>query len=146
MQIDFYQLARDPVEKVVPLLAAKVLETGARLGIAAKDEALRERLSDALWSHAPPSFLANGMAQGAQAQRQPILLADDCSFPNGAEMVMLADGQWRPEAERFSRIFLLFDESATEAAREQWRAFAGREGIERRFFKQDDRGRWTLAG
>ena len=140
MQVDFYQLSRDPVERVVPLLAGKVLESGAR------DEALRNRLSDALWAQDPPAFLANGMASETGADRQPILIGETCERTNDATMTLLADGEWREEAVAFERAILLFDDTATDAARDLWRKFAGREDIERRFFKQDERGRWKLAG
>lgn len=146
MQVDFYQLSRDPVERVVSLLAGKVLESGARLSIAARDPVLRERLSEALWAADPPAFLAHGMAGEDHAERQPILIGETCDRTNQASMVLLADGEWHEDATRFERAMLLFGESATEAARELWRSFAGRENIERRFFKQDERGRWKLAG
>ena len=146
MQVDFYQLSRDPVERVVPLLAGKVLESGARLAIAARDEALRNRLSDALWAQDPPAFLANGMVGEAGADRQPILIGETCERTNDATMTLLADGEWREEAAAFERAILLFDDTATDAARDLWRKFAGRDNIERRFFKQDERGRWKLAG
>ncbi len=146
MQVDFYQLSRDPVERVVPLLAGKVLESGARLSIAARDEGLRTRLSEALWAQDPPAFLAHGVAGAPHAARQPILIGESCDRANDAAMALLADGEWREDAAAFARAMLLFGDGATGAARELWRGFAGRDDIERRFFKQDERGRWKLAG
>ena len=39
----------------------------------------------------------------------------------------------------------LFDEATVGGAREAWRSLAGRDGVERRYWKQDDAGRWAQA-
>jgi len=140
MRVDFYQLSRDPVEKVVAQLAGKVLHTGARLLVVVADKDLRDALSQSLW--AADGFLANGMADEPHAERQPILLSGDCAAPNGATMLLLADGIWREEAAEFDRAMLLFDPQGTEAARKLWRELTAREGIEPRIFKQTPGGAW----
>lgn len=144
MRVDFYQLSRDPVEKVVPLLAGKVLESGGRLLVVSAEEGQRQALAKALWE--ADGFLANGMAEAAHAERQPILLSGECAAANGAAMVLIADGQWREEAAGFDRALLLFDEAATQPARELWQALAAREGVDRRFFKQTANGSWREGG
>ena len=146
MQVDFYQLTRDPVERVVPLLAEKVLASGARLSIATRDEAAQQSISDALWAREAPAFLAHGMAGAAHEARQPIVLGPECSTANGATMTLLADGHWREDARQFERAILLFDSAATDAARGLWRRFAAEDAIAARFFRQDERGAWKLAG
>ena len=115
-RVDFYQLSRDPVEKVVAALAGKVLASGARAVVVADDPDLRKRLSTALWDE-PNSFLAHGEAGGPDDARQPVLIAADCAAPNGATIALIADGKWREEATGFERVLLLFDEAATETAR-----------------------------
>ncbi|MEE2741983.1 MAG: DNA polymerase III subunit chi, partial [Pseudomonadota bacterium] len=35
MQVDFYQLSRDPVEQVLPAIAGRILAMGARLLVVA---------------------------------------------------------------------------------------------------------------
>lgn len=146
MQVDFYQLSRDPVERVVPLLAQKVLTSGARLSIAVRDDAMAQQLSDALWAREAPAFLAHGRVGDPHDARQPILLGPECSAANGATMALIADGEWRDEATMFARVMLLFDTGATDAARALWRRFAADEAMTARFFRQDDRGAWTIAG
>ena len=42
MQVDFYQLSRDPVEGVLPAIAARILDMGARLLVVADES---ERLA-----------------------------------------------------------------------------------------------------
>lgn len=145
MKVDFYQLSRDPVERVVVMLARKVLETGQRLLVVSEDDDQRIALSRALWKAAPEEFLANGEATATGADKQPILLSAGIEALNGAKMVLFADGKWRAGATSFERALLLFGAEATEAARGVWRELDGAEGVERQIHKQDDSGRWRAG-
>lgn len=144
-RVDFYRLTRDPVARVLPSIAERVLAGGARLLVVAGDGALRAVISDGLWSAGEASFLAHGDANGELAAYDPILLADtiDGAPANGATMVALADGEWRDGALEFDRTFLFFDNSRIDDARATWRALGSRAGVERHFWKQDERGRWA---
>ena len=122
----------------MPLLASKLLETGERLLVVAREEALRTALSQALWERSG-SFLANGMAGEPDAERQPILLSETCDPTNGAKMICLADGEWRQGAEGFERAFLLFGPERTEAARDLWRSLSSGDA-EMHIHKQTERG------
>lgn len=141
MKVDFWQLSRDPADKVVALIAARVLGEGERLLVVAADAEQRAAISRALWESKPDAFLANGEASAMHAERQPILLSAACEPLNGASHIIFADGQWR-EAQGFARAFLLFDEATVEAARRVWRSLDGSEGLERSFFRQED-GKWV---
>jgi DNA polymerase-3 subunit chi len=140
MRVDFYQLTRDPAELVVPLLARSTLGAGERLLVVSDDAAQLGRISVALWQRVPDSFLAHGFAGTAHDARQPILLATAPEPANGAHYLALADGQWR-EAEGMARVFLLFPPEQTDAARQTWRLLGQREGVERRYWRQDG-GKW----
>ena len=141
MKVDFWQLSKDPVEKVVAMIATRVLGEGERLLVVARDAERRKALSKALWDAKPEAFLANGDASEPHAERQPILLSDACDAANDASHVIFADGEWR-EAGGFARAFLLFDEATVDAARGVWRLLDGIEGLERSFFRQDG-GKWV---
>lgn len=91
MRVDFYQLSGDPIETVVPLLAAKAVEGGGRLLVVSADPDRRAALSQALGER-EDAFLAHGEAGDAYAARQPVLLAESCDAANGARMVLIADG------------------------------------------------------
>lgn len=149
-RVDFYQLSRDPVERAVAQLAGKAIGAGERVLVVCAEADRRQALSDALWAEegAPerPVFLANGIASGEDDARQPILLAGTCEAANDATIAILADGQWRAEAEQFARVLLLFDGAAATAARELWRAVDAREDIDNRIFKQTERGGWREGG
>ena len=142
MQVDFYQLSRDPVEQVLPAIAARILGAGERLLVVADDLDRLERISQGLWSGPPESFLAHGLAGDDNDARQPILLSDTCDPVNGAQHVALADGLWREEAMGFERAFYFFDAETIDGARSSWRALAKREGVTPRFWRQEGR-KWV---
>ena len=143
MQVDFYQLGAAPIGRVLPRIAERVIASGARLLVVCEDADRLERLDRDLWNYAPDAFLPHGRAgQGGEA-RQPVLLATTLDAPNGARTVALVDGQWRPEVLAFDRTFHFFDEDSVEPARAAWRSLTGVDGLERRFWRQDEMGRWT---
>lgn len=144
-RVDFYQLSRDPVERVAVMLARKVLQAGKRLLVVSEDPGQRAVIGRELWRGGPEEFLANGEADSPHSERQPILLSDKVDPVNGASMVLLADGKWRPEARKFERALLLFGAAETEAARTLWRELDGADGVTREIHKQDESGRWRAG-
>jgi len=142
LQVDFYHLAASPIERVLPRIAERLLGEGARLLIVADDEALLARLDRQLWDYAPASFLPHGREGGDDDTRQPVLLSPSIVAANGARNVALADGVWREAALGFERVFHLFGDSHIDAARQTWRTLAGKADVERRFWKQDEAGKW----
>lgn len=144
MKLDFWQVTDDPVEKVVALIARRVLGEGERVLVVAADPEQRAAIARALWEAGPESFMANGEADAPGADRQPVLLAAEPAPANGASHVILADGTFR-ECDGFARVFLLFPPDLAPAARLAWRAVDGREGLERAYFAQED-GRWVKKG
>lgn len=142
MRVDFYQLSRDPAEVALPLIARQVLKQGERLLVVSADQGQRERIGDMLWSRLPETFLANGHAGAGHEDAQPILLSAAPEPLNGARYLAIADGQWREGATPFLRTFYLFDAATLQGARDTWRLLGTREGVERRFWKQDG-GRWV---
>ena len=145
MKVDFWLLSRDPAERVVAMIAERVLAGGERALVVSGDDNQREAISKALWDAKPEAFLANGQAGGAHDARQPILIGETCDTPNEASACILADGRWRPEAlegTAFERVFLLFGEDDRDAARDAWREVSAKDGLERSFYEQRD-GRWV---
>jgi DNA polymerase-3 subunit chi len=146
MQVDFYQLGRTPFEQVIASLAEKLLAQDSRLLIVAEDETLLARLDRMLWDQGSASFLPHGLAGGTDDARQPILLSTSPDAPNLARNMLIADGQWREAALSYDRAFYLFDKEALEGARLAWKLLAGREGVDRHFWAQDEDGRWVEKG
>ncbi|MGN6588708.1 MAG: DNA polymerase III subunit chi [Sphingomicrobium sp.] len=142
MQVDFYQLAGTPVEQVIASLAGRVVESDGRLLIVAADEAFLARLDRILWDQGSSSFLPHGLAGSADDARQPILLSTNPDAPNQARNMLIADGIWREAALSYDRSFYLFGDSTLEAARLAWKLLSGREGVERRYWAQEE-GKWV---
>ena len=140
MQVDFYQLTRDPAEKVLPAIAQRILDNGGRLLIISDDAGQLDAISAALWTARADSFLAHAKAGEGDDALQPILLSQDTDAPNGAKFVALADGNWRAVTEDFERVFYLFPPEQTDNARSAWRTLG--DGVERRYWKQDG-GKWV---
>ena len=138
MRVDFYQLSRDPAELVLPRLAQGTLDAGERLLVVSEDADQLARIGEALWTHKPETFLANGMAGTAHDARQPILLSQTAQPANGARYLALADGVWRDMAEA-QRVFLLFPVFSFDDARGCWRQLATLEGVARKYWRQAGR-------
>lgn len=138
MRVDFYQLSRDPAELALPGIAKGTLAAGKRLLVVSSDAEQLERISEALWTRLPDTFLAHGMAGGAHDAQQPVLLSDSVNPANGARYLALADGVWRDEPEwEPERVFLLFPPERIDDARGCWRMLGTREGVERKYWRQD---------
>ena len=142
MQVDFYQLAGISAGQVIASISEKVLEGDGRLLIVAEDEAYLAKLDRMLWDQGAASFLPHGIAGGADDASQPILLSTSPDAPNQARNMLIADGNWRESALAYDRSFYLFDDNTLEAARLAWKLLAGREGVERRYWAQEN-GKWV---
>jgi DNA polymerase-3 subunit chi len=145
LQVDFYHLTATPLERALPRIAERVVAGGGRLLIVADEAERREALDRLLWTYTPDSFLAHAQAGGEADADQPVLIAAVPEPTNGARMVALVDGLWRDEALGFERAFHFFDDEGVVAARAAWRALGVRDGVERRYWRQDDGGRWEQA-
>ena len=145
MQVDFYHLTVTPLERALPGIAVKVVESGQRLLIVSADEHQRQRIDGSLWTWQVESFLAHAQAGAGNDSDQPVLIASEVVPANGARFVALIDGEWREAALEFDRAFHFFDGDKIAEARVAWKGLADREGVERRYWKQDDNGRWAQA-
>lgn len=145
MQVDFYHLTATPLERALPSIAQRIVAGGGRLLIVSDDEAQRGAIDRLLWSYTPESFLPHGQAGGEDDASQPVLIAADVAPTNQAANVALIDGAWRDAALGFDRAFHFFDSERIQEARLAWKALADRDGVERRYWKQDDGGKWEQA-
>ena len=142
MRVDFYQLGAAQSEGVIASIAGKLVDDGQRLLIVAADEGLLARLDRQLWDQGAASFLPHGLAGGEDDTVQPILLSTGTDAPNLARNMLIADGEWREAALAYDRAFYLFDASTRDAAALVWKLLAGREGVERNYWTQEE-GKWV---
>ena len=145
VEIAFYQLRRTPLDKALPKLLEKVLESGRRAVVLAASEERAEALNAALWTYDQGSFLPHGTARDGQPERQPIFLAtEDTSHPNGAQVAVMVDGVAPADPSRFERCLDMFDgtdPAALEAARGRWRAHKD-SGDTVTYWEQTQGGAW----
>ena len=142
MRVDFYQLGAAQPDGVIAAIAGRLLGESQRLLVVASDEALLARLDRQLWDQGATSFLPHELAGGSDDAAQPILLSTGEDAPNLARNVLIADGQWRESALAYDRAFYLFDEATLEGARLAWKLLAGRDGVERNYWAQEE-GKWV---
>ncbi|MDB5679583.1 DNA polymerase III subunit chi [Sphingomonas bacterium] len=144
MQVDFYHLTVTPLERALPQIAEKVVRSGGRLLIVSDNQAQRGAIDRLLWNYSPESFLPHAQT-GDDDAAQPVLIAAESASTNQAANIALIDGQWRDEALGFDRAFHFFDAERIAEARAAWKALADHDGIERRYWKQNDAGKWEQA-
>ena len=145
MQVDFYHLTAQPLDHVLPRIAERVVGGGGRLLIVAESVEQRATIDRLLWTYTPDSFLPHAIADGDSDPAQPILISADPAPTNTARNVALADGIWRNEALSYDRAFHFFDSERIVEARAAWKALVDHDGVERRYWKQNDAGRWEQA-
>jgi len=141
-EFSFYQLLRTPLEQALPKILEKVRELELNAVVVLGSPTRIETLSHALWTYDPASFLAHGSARDGDAAEQPIWLTDRDENPNGAAVVVLADGASVAAPEQFARCIEIFDgrdEAATAAARERYRQIRDA-GHPLKYFRQTERG------
>lgn len=145
MQVDFYHLTATPLDRALPSIAQRVVASGGRLLVVSEDAAQRSAVDRLLWTYAPDSFLPHGKAGEGDEAGQAVLISTETEPENEARNIALIDGRWRDAALAFDRAFHFFDGDRIVEAREAWKSLAGRDGVDRNYWKQDDDGRWSKA-
>jgi DNA polymerase III subunit chi len=144
-EVLFYQLQRQPIEKVLPILIEKCLERGWRVAVQSSSDERIEALDALLWTYRDDSFLPHGTYKESTATEQPVLLTVSGDNINGAAVRFLIDGSPTPaDAAAYDRIVLLFDgedDDALADARMRWRDAKG-QGFDVTYWQADERGRW----
>jgi DNA polymerase-3 subunit chi len=142
LEIWFYHLQRQPLDKVLPTLLEKSLERGWRAIVQASPPRLKA-LDDLLWSYAPESFLPHSLEPSAET---PIFLTSEAGNPNGARLRIFVDGEDPASAlaEPYDRLIVMFDgndEAQLGLARRQWSALKA-SGQTLAYWQQNESGGW----
>ena len=143
-EIWFYHLQRQRLEDVLPVLLEKALAAKMRSVVMLGSSERVEAINNHLWTHDDRSFLPHGSAKDGFAADQPIWLTDNDENPNGARILLLADGARSAHVADYQRCFELFDgndESAVTQARLRWKQYA-EAGHEVAYWQQNAAGRW----
>ncbi len=144
IEVYFYHLERQPLDKVLPKMLATGLERGWRAVVQASSEERVEALSALLWTHAEESFLPHGSKADGFAALQPVWLTAETGNPNNANVRFFVDGAAADAIEGLTRAVIIFDgadAAAVARARDDWKRFKG-EGHAVSYWQQDEGGRW----
>jgi DNA polymerase-3 subunit chi len=143
-EIRFYHLRTMTLERALPQILEKVLARGDRVVVMAGSTERVEALNAALWTYNDRAFLPHGSSRDGFAEDQPIWLTTAEENPNGASMLVLADGTMASDVGAWGSAIEIFDggdDSAVNAARERWKAYKAA-GHALTYWKQSDDGRW----
>jgi len=142
--VSFYHLTTRSLDWALARLLDRVLATGKRAVVLAGSEERVEALSAQLWTFDPNAFLPHGTAKDGQAEHQPVWLTPTDENPNGAQVLVLTDGQESARLGEFERCLEVFDgrdPAQLERARAHWKAYKAA-GHEVTYWRQTDAGSW----
>ena len=142
--ISFYHLLNTPVEKAIPLLVEKLLESGSRGLIRTGSEERAEIICSVLWTYDTSSFLPHGTKRDANAAEQPIWITPDDANPNGAEIILLIDGVTCADLKSYRRCLDIFDGRDVDAVRDariSWQSYKD-SGHAVTYWRQTELGGW----
>ena len=146
-EVWFYHLERSTLDQVLPELLDRTLQRGWRACVRVADADQRREIDERLWTWRAEAFLAHGLADEPDAERQPILLTADDANLNRSQALFIVDGSDMSLKEEFERCFIIFDgrdETALATARARWKALK-EAGANLAYWKQSDEGRWEEA-
>lgn len=142
--IRFYHMITKRLEQALPELLAKAITVQPRIVIKAGSRERIEALDSLLWTFDAGSFLPHGYIRDGNEADQPIWLTTEDDNPNGAQMLVLADGATSSLVKDYALCCEFFDgndEESVLAARARWSAYKA-EGHELTYYQQDEQGRW----
>ncbi len=142
--VRFYHMTRKRLEQALPEIAAKALDRQYRIVVKAGSRERLEVLDAALWTYDPASFLPHGLARDGFEADQPIWLTTGDDNPNGARMIILADGATCPDVGAYDLCCEFFDgqdDEAVASARTRWKDYK-ESGHTVSYYQQDDQGKW----
>ena len=143
-KVSFYHLLHTPIERSLPKLIERVLESGARAVIRTNSIERAEALNSVLWTFDQDSFVPHGTARDGNAALQPVWITPDEENPNGASVLVLTDGAESTEMGSYRRCLEMFDgrdEAAVADARRRWAAYK-KASHELAYWQQTEGGGW----
>ena len=143
-EISFYHLLHTPLERALPKLIEKVLNSGANAVIRIGSAERAELLSGALWTYDQNSFLPHGTVRDGNASQQPVWITVDDENPNGSDILILTDGAAASDIDAWRRCLEIFDgqnEAMVTEARRRWREYKTADH-DLTYWQQNERGGW----
>lgn len=144
MRFDFYHLQKRPMEKVLPLLAEKIFNSGLRAVVLTPSKEKVDYIDNLLWTYNPDSWLPHACYKDDNQDMQPIWITDVLENPNHAKVLILIDNMTFADGYGFERVLDIFNGDSEEDinnARVRWKQVKNVDN-ELHYWQQDDNGRW----
>lgn len=146
MEISFYHLNSMALEKALPRLLEKIIESGARVLLLIKDQERMKIFDNFIWTFASLSFIPHGTKFDANPQNQPIYLTDNITDnANNASIIMTADGEIFDTDYGFKKYIDIFhgqDGEQLLEARNRWKLYKQDDSKNLVYWKQNADGKW----
>lgn len=147
-EVLFYHLTETPLEAALPQMLQASLTRGWRVCVRFGTPERAEWMNGVLWTFSDESFLPHGGPRDPGAAGQPVYLTAGGEVPNGANVLMLADGAAADVAalggyERACVLFDARDAAAVQDARGRWKEVTAA-GLKAVYWKQEG-GKWLKA-
>jgi DNA polymerase III subunit chi len=140
-EIWFYELAREPVDRVLPGLLYRHAKRGDTVYVWCGSKPVAEELSTKLWGIEDVAFVPHAIEGEGEA---PIMFGFDPEPGKDAAFHYAIEGNMPEAVSTASRVSIMFDamsEAQRDAARSAWKRFKSL-GHEVKFWKQDANNRW----
>jgi DNA polymerase-3 subunit chi len=148
MDIWFYHLTQQPLERTLPILLERSIDRGWKAVVQLRSEERLNALDEVLWTYSEESFLGHGTAKDGDAELQHVFLTTGGENPNAANVRFFVEGaQIAPvlaAGGTYERIILMFDGNDPEdldAARAQWKVLKA-QGHTLSYWQQTESGGW----
>lgn len=148
MEVWFYHLTTQPLEKALPILLERSLERDWTVVVQMTTQDRLAALDNYLWTYSDEGFLPHGTAADGDPEHQPIYLTTGPENPNEAEIrFFIENATVAPVLDAgvaYERVVVMFDgnnEDELQAARAQWKDLKAK-GLELSYWRQDDNGAW----
>lgn len=142
--IQFYHLLTTPLERALPKLMEKAVQSGKRSLILCADEAQATALNTSLWTYDAGSFLPHGGSADPNPDQQPVYITHKQENPNAATILVVTDGSTLDTLDGMEKLLDIFDghdPQAVAAARERWKHYSNA-GHAVSYIKQQKGGGW----
>jgi DNA polymerase III subunit chi len=143
--VAFYHLQKWPLDRALPKLLEKTIETGKRAVVMAGSDDRVEALNTLLWTYENDSWLPHGSRKDGAPEDHPVWLTTNDENLNQSQFLFLTDGASSDHVGEFERCFELFDgedDAAVSAAREHWKTYKDA-GHDLTYWQQNDNGKWV---
>ncbi len=144
-EISVYQLTATPLERALPKLLEKIVESGKRAVVLAQNSATIQRLDEVLWTYTTKNFLPHGTSRDGYKEEQPIYLTTEEENPNEAECLVVLEGATPNFLAGFNRVLDIFngnDAEEAKAAKARVGNYKALPNTQFSFWQQDIKGAW----